>query len=860
MSNNKYPSEYESRIILKDGSVCLFRPIKKDDADAWLDFYNRLSYKTKYLRFQYEPREMTTEDAVRWCTVDYVNSFAFVAEAIEEQKKFIVAVGRYYRLPSRSNVAEIALVTDDKYHEKGICTKLIERLADVAVKNDIDIFEAFVLSQNIAMRSLFQNYGFHIKKEIIDKEFYLVFPIAKTPEIIRKNDERNLNAAINSLNHILKPKSVAVIGASNKAGTFGQLIFHSIIQNGFSGIVYPVTRSSDSVMSVKAYKSILDVPGDVDVAIIIVPASQAISVTDECGRKRVKGIVVISAGFKERGDKGAELERELRQTAFGYGMRIIGPNCMGLINTNPEVRLNATFSPACPSHGNIAFITQSGALGVGILQYANKLGIGFSNYINVGNCADISSTDMLQCWEKDTDTKVILLYMESIDNPGLFSRVSRRVSETKPVLAIKGGNWPTGSAAGISSASSVSPGALSEALFNQAGIVRVNTIKELFYSATLLSSQPVPEGNRIVIITNGGGPGMLAADACAQTGLILPEISAQTAARLKAAITREIRFHNPLNLSTGVSAQEFENALKILAEDPDYDAIVTLYVPPAGMKIKSIEDSISKAAGVIRQNNKPVVSCFIGQVDSHGKIVDGNYFVPYYSFPEDAVFALSNAVKYGEIIRQDRGKIPDFEDIDRDEGRRIIKSILVSSTHRPLFVPANDMHKLLKCYGILTSESLTAIMSDETEKESNDVGDPSGKPVTKQEMLVGISEHINESVDIIIKITEESSLGHVITFRLGGFYADLLNDTAVRLHPLTDVDARELIESVKMAKLLKGYKGASPVDIRSLEELLLRVSFMVEDIPHISEVNLNPVKVLPNGRGYQIIGAGIMIK
>lgn len=413
--------EQESKVILKDGSTILFRPIVKEDANDWLKFYDGLSERTKFLRLHYSPKQMRFEDALRFCTVDYTNSFAFVAEAMESGQMRIVAIGRYSRLPSETT-AEVAFIIEDAYQEKGIGTKLIEWLAAVARTNGIDTFEAFVLPGNTTMLSVFQNYGFHMKRENKGDELHITFPLTKTPEVMKKKAERFLAATNKSLRYILKPRSVAVIGASNRTGSIGQLAFQSMITSGFSGVVYPVTPSSKSVMAVKSYPSVLDVPDDIDLAVIAVPADQVLKVADECGRKKVKGLIVISDGFRERGEEGIAREIDLRETAFGYGMRLIGPNCMGLINTDPAVRLNASFALIFPPNGDLAFITQSGALGLGILKYAKNADIGFSSYISVGNRADIAATDMMQYWEKDPLTKVILLYLESFDHPDSFTR------------------------------------------------------------------------------------------------------------------------------------------------------------------------------------------------------------------------------------------------------------------------------------------------------------------------------------------------------------------------------------------------------------------------------------------------------
>lgn len=894
-----YPSQYSSRVILKDGSAILFRPIKLDDAQAWLDFYHRISKRSIYLRLHHTPPEMTIDDAVRFCTADYQNQFAFVAEAIIEKQKQIVAVGRYNRMPD-TKTAEIAFIIQDEYQEKGIGTKLIEWLATVARQNDIDTFEAYVLPENTTMLSTFQGYGFHMKEELENGIYHITFPLTRTPEVVREKDSRTLQSTLKSLEHILKPHSVAVIGATNRPGAIGRLVFQSMLQSGFSGVVYPVSMNYDAVLSVKAYRSVLGVPGDIDLAIITVPAAQVLNVVDECGKKKVKGLIIISDGFKEKGPEGAVMERDVANTAFGYGMRIIGPNCMGIINTDPAVKLNATFSLINPPQGNLAFISQSGALGLGVLEYAQGQNIGFSSFISVGNRADIAATDMLQYWEKDPATKAILLYLESFDNLDIFSRVSRRVSASKPILAIKGGSTAEGSRASRSHTGAMAtPDVVSDALLKEAGIVAVNSMGDLFESAILLANQPVPRGRRVAILTNGGGPGILAADSCSRNGLKVPELSTDIISKLKPLIKRDISINNPLDLTAGVSSQEFEDCLKILAEDPGNDAVITIFVPPAGLDVSNIESAIGNAVPVFQQSKKPVLTCFVGLANLKGKQLNG-MFIPYYLFPENAAAALSNAVKYHELINRPSGTIPVFKDIERDKGHQLVSAIMKSTIQRPIWAANDQISELFKYYGIRFAETRFA----STAEEAADVATKTGFPVAikldsatithktdvggvvlnvkyaeeaKQAFLdiksnlerigrgkemqgVSIQHMVTEGTELIVGVTSDTLLGHVIMFGMGGVYAEIIKDTAVRLLPLTDVSAAELINSIKMSALFKGYRGSLPLDTEALTDLLLRVSAMVEDIPQITEMDLNPVKLQTAGHGYQVVDARISIK
>jgi len=898
--NTAYPSQYETEVLLKDGSRILLRPIRQEDAEHCLEFVRRLSHRTRYLSFHHVPQEMSSKDAVQYCTADYINTFAFVAEVMKEQHKDIVAIGRYYRLPNK-RLAEVAFDIEDAYHGKGIGTKLMEWLANVARDNGITSFEADVLAENKQMMTVLRDYGFHITGELKGGVYHVTFPIARTRRVAKKEEERERLSTLASLRSILYPRSVAVIGASRKPGAIGQLIFQAIMQNGFSGVVYPVNPNADVIMSVKAYPSVLDVPGEVDLAIIVVPAKLVAKVTDECGRKGVHTIVVISDGFKERGEEGAARERELRDIALGYGMRLVGPNCMGVINTDPKVSLNATFSRVYPPRGNVAFLSQSGAMGLVILEHANNLNMGISTFVSVGNRADISSNDLLQYWEQDPVTKVIILYLESFGNPLKFSRIARRVSATKPILALKSGSTPAGSRAALSHTGALAtPEIVSDALFYQAGIIRINTVEELFNVATLLSNQPVPKGKRLVVVTNGGGPGIVAADACAHHGLVLPELSPETISQLRPAIKRDIVFSNPVDLTAGATAEEFEEALKVLANDKGNDAVLVIFIPPIVVAPKAMEDAIRRVAPVFQQQKKTLLACFMGQRGTRGRLGLEGKFVPCYLFPEDAVSALEKAAEYGEFLRKPKGAVPKIHGIKRERARKVVEKAMSRSAKRPLWLSAEEISELLNCYGIRAVETLVARTAVEAAALASEIGFPvvvklnSSTIVHKTDVggvvldldsesevkqaFADIKARLTESsrehemegvtvqrmvkggVEAIIGVTQDPSFGPLIMFGLGGIYAELLNDVALRLHPLTDLDARELLSSIKMAKLLEGFRGSPPSDRQALEDLLLRLSALVEDVPEIAELDLNPVKVMPQGEGYWVVDARIMVR
>jgi acetyl coenzyme A synthetase (ADP forming)-like protein len=896
---NKYPSHYETEVLLKDGSRMRLRPIRRDDTDSWLAFVSRLSTRTKYLRFHSLPK-LTMEDAVRFCTVDYLNTFAFVAEVLGDHRQDIVAIGRYIRLPNKDS-AEVALAIEDAYQGKGIGTKLMEWLTNVARENGITAFEADVLAENREMMSVFRDYGFHITSELQEGVYHVRFPIARTRRVLKKEAERERISTVASLRGLLYPRSVAVIGASAKPGTIGYLLFRCLMENRFSGVVYPINPNAEVVQSVRTYPSILDVPGDVDLALIAVPAGLVARVADECGRKDVRALVVISDGFKERGSEGARRESELRDITLGHGMRLVGPNCMGIINTDPVVNLNASFSGVYPPAGNVAFLSQSGGLGLAILEYARNLNMGISTFLSVGNRADVSANDMIQFWEQDPATSVILLYLESFGNPRKFARIARRVSKTKPIVAVKSGTSAAGARAALSHTGALATsGVATDALFRQAGIIRVDTLEELFDVATMLSNQPLPKGRRVVIVTNGGGPGILAADACAARGLVLQEFSPDLVNQIRLVTRRDIGIHNPLDLTGGATQEEYEGALRILARDEKTDAVIMIFVPPVIVSPKAIEDGIRRVAPVFLRNRKPLLACFMGQRGFKAKLNYKEKFVPSYPFPESAVLALSRAVEYSEWLRRRKGTVPKIRGMKREKAHRIVEKAMTRSAARPLWLTAQEISQLLSSYGIRFAEAIMSETAAEAAAQASQVGFPvaiklASPTITHKSDVGGVKLDLKSEAEVekafedirarltemnredemggvtvqrmvpggteaLVGVTEDPSFGPLIMFGLGGIYAELMKDVAVKLHPLTDFDARELVGSIKMKKLFEGFRGSPPADIASVEKLLLRLSAMIEDIPQIAELDFNPVKVMPPGEGYWVVDARIMVK
>jgi acetyl coenzyme A synthetase (ADP forming)-like protein len=893
-------SQYHREVILRDGYRVLLRPIEKSDVSLWLAFISRLSTHTKYLRFHNIPKEMTEEDAIRYCTVDYNNSFAYVAEIGQAKDRKIIAIARYYRLPNKRS-AEVAFAIEDAFQQIGLGSRLIEALVNVARENDISIFEASVLAENLKMMEAFSDYGFHVSSDLEDDEYNVTFSIKQTHRVDMKEAHRDRTSIIASLQPIVNPKAVAIIGAARYPGTIGNLLMRCILQSGFTGIAYPVNPNTEAVLSVKSYSSVLDIPDNVDMAIIAVPAAIVNKIADECGQKGVRALIVISDGFRERGPEGATREQELRNITLSYGMRLVGPNCMGIINTDPGVRLNATFSQVYPNPGNVAFLSQSGAMGLTILEYAKNLNMGISTFVSVGNRADVSSNDFLQYWEQDPATKVILLYLESFGNPNQFARIARRVSAKKPIVAVKSGSTAAGARAASSHTGALATSDVaSDILFQNTGIIRVNAVEELFNLATLLSTQPLPQGKRLVIVTNGGGPGIIGADAATRNGLEVLELSSETSAKIKPLLKRDINLGNPIDTTAGATAQEYEGILRVLAADKDVDAVLAIFAPPIVVETKDMEAAMRHVAPVFWRHKKPILGCFIGQKGLSSRLGTQGHFIPLYTFPEEAILSLKRAVEYTELRRKPRGKIPAIKGIRKAKARQLIDTLIKNSTVRPLWLSAGEITELLTCYGISHAEAVVA----KTPSEAQDVAAGLGFPVAvklesptithktdvggvvlnvasksevekayntikknletlsrRQEMSgVTVQQMMTGGIETIVGVTQDPSFGPLMMFGSGGIYAELIKDVTMKLHPITDLDAAEMIRSIKMTKLFDGYRGSPPSDVKALQNLLLRVSAMVEDIPEIAELDLNPVNVMPKGKGYRVIDARIMVK
>ncbi len=688
------------------------------------------------------------------------------------------------------------------------------------------------------------------------------------------------------LQPIFSPRSVAVIGASRKRGTVGGEIFHNLLANGFEGPVYPVNPTSRTVQSVRAYASIKDIPDEVDMAVVVVARDYVHGVVKECGEKGVKAIVVISAGFGETGESGKRLQDEIVRTVKQYKMRMVGPNCLGVLHTDPKISLDATFAPTWPPPGRVSFSSQSGALGLAILDYARALGIGVRSFVSVGNKADISGNDLIAHWEEDPETDVILLYLESFGNPRKFINLAKRVGRKKPIVAVKSGRSASGARAASSHTGSLAgTESAVEALFAQTGVIRTDTIEELFDMAMLLANQPVPASNRIAILTNAGGPGIMATDACEARGITLSHLDPKTEAALHAFLPAEASVKNPVDMIASASAEGYKRAIPLLLDDPNVDSLLVIFVPPIVTEAGAVAAAIREGlAASPHAREKTVLACFLGTrgvPEALATLHAGK--VPSYSFPEDAAIALSRAMRYGRWRSQPEGTVPTF-DVNKDR----VSRVLADAREKKLtWLDPAGVRDVLEAYGIKMPGTAKARSADDAARAAQQIGFPvavklDSKTITHKTEVGGVKLGLKsasevqaafydieaslerlgkksemdgvvvqqmapEGVETIVGATVDPAFGHVVMYGLGGVLVELLKDVAFGVAPLSDLDAERMIERVKGSRMLEGFRGSPQVDRAALRDAILRVSQLVGDFPEVEEMDLNPVRVMRSG-------------
>jgi len=696
------------------------------------------------------------------------------------------------------------------------------------------------------------------------------------------------------LDGLFRPKTIAVIGASRRKGQIGREILKNLVDYGFPGAVYPINPNAETVQSIKCHPSVLAVQDNIDLAFIVVPRKNVLKVVEECGIKGVRGLVVITAGYKEIGEIGARDEAELLRVVRKYGMRMIGPNCMGLINTHPSYRMNGTFAGSEPLRGKVGFMSQSGAIGAVMLNYAARVGLGFSMFVSVGNKADVSANDLLEYWETDPDTSVILLYMESFGNPRKFVPIARRISKVKPIVAVKAGRTVQGAKAASSHTGAMASNeSITDALFEQTGVLKVSSVRSLFDVAKALSAGYLPNGDAIGIVTNAGGPGILLVDAIIQSGLRLAQFETKTVHTLKKHLPEEASILNPVDVIASAGAQSYKFALEAVAADRNVDAMIVVFVPPLMIEI----DEVIKAILDIRKKTrKPILSCIMGTIEgAEGTLNLDKHGVPNYSFPDNVAHAMAMLVKYANWKRRPEGKIRSFN-VAKKKAETIIKRYLDRGGG---WLNSIDARELLRAYGVETVRTEIAVNAKEAIKISNRIGYPVVMKVSSPDVIhktevggvvidVRNDEEVKESFEriyksllsakidarfsgveiqpwvkggkeVIIGMQLDPKAGPVLMFGLGGIFAETIKDVVFRICPITDLEAHEMIESLKGVSILKGVRGEKPVDMKKLEEILLRLSQLVTDFHQIETFDLNPVIAREYGKPTQVVDVRIKL-
>ena len=887
------------RLVLRDGTVASVRRSSPDDRETMRRFFHELSPESRRRRF-FTSGEPADDLVDRLCdSADEGRSVTLVAVRQAGDDTRFIAVGSY--IAGAPGVAETAFAVDDRFHGKGLATDLLERLAVIAAGHGFHRFEATTLADNNAMLEVFRDSGFEVRSKSAAGCIEVQLSLTPSAEGVVSAETRHRRATAASLRPMLEPRAVAVVGASRDAASIGRRILDALVKAGFAGPIYPVNPSGGEIGGLRAYRSVRDVPAGVDLAVVSVPRDRVLAVVDDCAAAGVKSLVVITAGYAEAGDEGRVHQQELVARVRGYGMRMVGPNCMGLLNAGAAVNLNASFSPIFPPPGHVGLSSQSGALGLAILHLATARGVGLSTFVSVGNKADVSGNDLLEYWEEDPATRVILLYLESFGNPRRFARLARRISRSKPIVAVKAGRTRSGSrAAGSHTAALAANDVAVDALFHQSGVIRADTIDEMFDIAACLDAQPLPAGRRVAIVTNAGGPGILAVDAGESSGLTIAPFSAETRARLAAFLPSAASTGNPVDMIASAGPDEYRQAIEVALADQQTDALIVIFAPvdakQSAATVAAIRAGIANArrAGATQ---KPILACVMADPGRPQPLDVGDERIPAYAFPENAARALAKVAAYAEWRAQPAGLLWGFDDIQVEDARAICRA--AAAARGTDWLTDEEMRRVLNAFGLPIAASAVAHTADDAAALGAVMGFPVAAKILshavqhKTELggvrlnlqneaavrrafhdIVGrardagvldtldgvlIQPMITGGVETIIGVSADRLFGPLIGFGLGGVQVELLGDVRFRIAPLTDRDVDELLHEIRGFKLLQGFRGQPAADVEALRDVLLRVSRMADELPEIVELDLNPVIALPAGHGCRIVDARIKV-
>jgi acyl-CoA synthetase (NDP forming)/GNAT superfamily N-acetyltransferase len=869
------PSEREVDVVLRSGRTVHVRPVRADDADAVHAFLDGLSLESRWFRFFSAGANLRV--AAQMVTdVDYVDRYGIVG--VDDGD--IVAHGCYMR--ADAGAAEVAFAVADRLHGEGLATIMLAHLAEAAESAGIATLTALVLPGNHRMLEVFRDSGQPVEITSIPGAVRVELPASLSAAARERFADRDRIAAAAGVAHALAPVSVAVVGASDHPGSVGGAILANAVAAGFHGPLTAIHPHARCVAGMPAYRSLAAMPEPPELVVVAVPAARVADVARDAAAAGVAALVVVSAGFAESGPSGVERERELVAVCRGAGMRLVGPNCLGVVNTAPEVRLDATFAPRATPPGRVAFMSQSGALGIAVMDAARRRGLGLSCFVSAGNAADLAGNDFLEYWEQDEGTDVVLLYVESFGNPRRLGRIARRVASRKPVVAVKAGRSAAGrrAAASHTGALVAASDAAVDAVLQRAGVVRVDTLVELLDVGVLLGTQPPPAGPRVGIVTNGGGLGIMCADACATGGLDVVELSAGLRRTIRRGAPRHAAVGNPVDLTAGADPVAFGRAAGAVARSGEVDALVALFIAPHGADPAAYAAALHAEVGRAPAD-VTTVAAFMA-VEPPEILTTGTRAIPCYDFPEDAARALARAARSGVVRVAATSAAATPEGVDADAAAALIAQALGRGVE---WLAAEEAVGLMECYGIPTSAcraasdpdtaaaaaaaldgpvALKAVASGLVHK--SDLGGvelnlPGADAV--REAAVAMIRRLGEAgyrdvsflvqqmaprgVEMLVGVTNDASFGPLVVCGAGGTTAELTDDAAIRLAPLSEGEAAEMVADLRSFALMTGYRGSPPLDHPALTDVVERVAALAAAHEEVVEADLNPVVVLPSG-------------
>ena len=895
-----YQDSAESgRLILRDGSTAFIRLSEPGDRDTLREFFHRLSPVSKRRRF-FSGADPAEALLARQCdSSDPRSQLTLIVNRIVEGASRIIATGSY--VARDDTTAEVAFAVDDEFQGKGLGGLLLERLALFAARHGFVRFWALTRVENRLMLETFRQSGFPLHSKVEDECVEIDFTVAPSEDSVSRSEMRDRVFTTASLRPFFRPRSIAFIGASRDTSSMGRRILDALSAGGFHGPIYAVNPNTSRVGSLATYPSARQIPQGTDLAIVAIPRDEVLTAVDDCAAAGIRALVVITAGFAEADEDGRALQEKLLERVRGHGMRLVGPNSMGLLNTDPDVRLNASLFHSLPPHGGVAMSSPSGALGLAMLALARHRQLGVSTFINTGNKADVSGNDLLQYWQGDEATRVILLYVESFGNPRRFARIARGLSRSKPIVVVKAERSaasPEAARPGV--AVLVARHDPVNALFRQTGVIRAETLDEMFDLAAALDSQPLPAGRRVAILSDGGGPGILCAGACRAARLSVAPLSDSRKEQLAVFLSPSTTIGNPLELAFPSPPDAYARAAETLLAAPEVDALIAIHTPVDSDGSAAILEAMSQGAAAGRAAGgagKPILACLVASGGAGAPIALAGESIPTYAFPESAARVLGKMASYAEWRAGPQGIIPDFDDIDPASARKVCRGAI--EERGAGWLSAEETRKVLEAMRLPVAPGGVARTAEQAVELARNIGFPVAVKLVSHRILYKSEKgavHLNvgdeaavrsafetirrcleadrsleamegvlvqpmfgSNVEVMVSMLEDPLFGPLIAFGLGGIHVEVIADVAVRVTPLTDRAAAAMVREIRGYPLLEGYRGHPAADVESIHDVLLRVSRLVEEVPDIAELELGPIFVGPPGEGCRIGGSRIRL-